>query len=137
MTDDRDAYVKMKAKEKGIPDSEVQKGGNKSAGGKWNAFREMNKVKVGGTPMLAKIPDGVKIVGAPGGIHQGRERDSGKKRSRDDDEEGGNAKREKVDVSHTRHVVGRTKLIDAGAQDFHPQLQGQGCRVRQVYRSGR
>lgn len=99
----------MKAKEKGIPDNEVQKGGNKSVGGKWNAFREMNKVKGGGTPMLAKIPDGVKIVGAPGGIHQGqgRERDNGKKRSRDDDGEEGSSKREKVEVGRAHEPVSR------------------------------
>lgn len=86
----------MKAKEKGIPDSEVQRSKPQTAG-KWNAFREMNKIKSGGSPMLAKIPDGVKVVGTPGGIH--RERDNGRKRNRDDDGEEGNAKREKIDVS--------------------------------------
>lgn len=122
----RDAYVKMKAKEKGIPDSEVQRG-KPAVGGKWNAFREMNKIKSGGSPMLAKIPDGVKVVGTPGGIHQ-RERDNGRKRNRDDDGEEGSSKREKVDARHTS----QPPLIEAdriGAQDFHPQLQGQGCRV--------
>ena len=89
----------MKAKEKGIPDSEVQRG-KPTAGGKWNAFREMNKIKSGGSPMLAKIPDGVKVVGTPGGIHQ-RERDTGRKRTRDEDGEEGSSKREKVDVCPT------------------------------------
>jgi hypothetical protein len=89
----------MKAKEKGIPDSEVQRG-KPTAGGKWNAFREMNKIKSGGSPMLAKIPDGVKVVGTPGGIPQ-RERDNGRKRNRDDDGEEGSSKREKVDVRCT------------------------------------
>jgi lupus La protein len=100
----RDAYVKMKAKEKGIPDSEVQRG-KPTAGGKWNAFREMNKIKSGGSPMLAKIPDGVKVVGTPGGIHQ-RERDNGRKRNRDDDGEEGSSKREKVDVRYTASELG-------------------------------
>jgi hypothetical protein len=114
----------MKAKEKGIPESEVQKGGSKpSQGGKWNAFREMNKIKSGGSPMLAKIPDGVKVVGTPGGIHQ-RERDNGKKRSRDDDGEEGSAKRERVDVSLASYVYWFAADV-TGAQDFHPQLQGR------------
>ena len=130
----RDAYVKMKAKEKGIPDSEVQRG-KPQAGGKWNAFREMNKIKSGGSPMLAKIPDGVKVVGTPGGIHQ-RERDNGRKRNRDDDGEEGSSKREKIDVRCST-IRRRAQLIEAGAQDFHSQLQGQGCRMRQSHWSGR
>lgn len=88
----------MKAKEKGIPDSEIYKGrpDGKSTG-KWNAFKEMNKIKSGGHPMLAKIPDEVKVVGKPTGLHQ-KDRDS-RKRQRDDDEEEGGAKKEKIEVS--------------------------------------
>jgi lupus La protein len=94
----RGAYVEMKAKEKGIPQTEIQRGGGKDkSSAKWNAFREMNKIKSGGAPALAKIPDGVKVVGAPMGGQ--RERDNGKKRSRDDDDEEGASKRERVEVS--------------------------------------
>lgn len=97
---DRGAYVEMKAKEKGIPSGDIQRGGggNKGSTAKWNAFREMNKIKSGGAPALAKIPEGVKVVGTPMGASQ-RERDNGKKRSRDDDGESGDAKRERVEVS--------------------------------------
>lgn len=92
----------MKAKEKGIPDSEIHKGGKSGDSkftGKWNAFKEMNKAKTGGHPMLARIPDDVKVVGKASGLHN--QRDS-KKRQRDgeDDEEDGAAKKEKIEVSH-------------------------------------
>lgn len=90
----------MKAKEKGIPQGDIQRGGKQNSTTKWNAFREMNKIKAGGAPALAKIPDGVKVVGTPMGAGQ-RERDNGKKRSRDEDGESGDAKRERVEVSYT------------------------------------
>ena len=121
----RDAYVKMKAKEKGIPDSEIHKGkaGEKSTG-KWNAFKEMNKIKSGGHPMLAKIPDEVKVVGKPTGLHQ-KDRDS-RKRQRDDDDEEGGAKKEKIEVGTThRFRQGRTfSSLGTGGTKLHLELQG-------------
>lgn len=76
----KDAYVKMKAKEKGIDESEINKGGQARKGaGKFNAFREMARMKAGQAPALAKIPAEVDIVGKPVAF------DGSKKRSREDD----------------------------------------------------
>lgn len=110
----RDAYVKMKAKEKGIPDSEIHKGkSDKQNPGKWNAFKEMNKIKTGGHPMLAKIPDEVKVIGKATSLHQKGER----KRPRDDDEEEGGAKKEKIEVST---VFGGTLVTDSDSEQESP-----------------
>jgi lupus La protein len=82
----KDAYVRMKAKEKGIDESEINKGGQGRKGlNKFNAFREMAKMKHGQAPQLAKIPSGVDVVGKAVAVDSGRER--GVKRGRDDGEE--------------------------------------------------
>ncbi|WWD20221.1 hypothetical protein CI109_104697 [Kwoniella shandongensis] len=87
----KDAYVTMKAKEKGIPEDEIHKGrqGSKSDGPvvkKFNAFREMEKAKKGQLPALAKIPDEVAIVGSrPQG--QTGQRTNDRKRGREEDGE--------------------------------------------------
>jgi lupus La protein len=78
----KDAYVKMKAKEKGIAESEIFKGNQTrkgAAGGKFNAFREMDKMKKGQAPALAKIPAEVEVVGKAVAV-EGR----GQKRDRED-----------------------------------------------------
>lgn len=87
----------MKAKEKGIPDSEIHKGRNSDSKytGKWNAFKEMSKIKSGGSPMLARIPDGVKVVGKAPGF----QKDNRKRQRDDEDGEEGSAKKEKIEVS--------------------------------------
>ncbi|WWC92727.1 uncharacterized protein L201_007686 [Kwoniella dendrophila CBS 6074] len=87
----KDEYVKMKAKEKGIPDSEIHKGGkpdgkNRDAGRKFNAFKEMDKAKKGILPSLAKIGDDVAVVGVRPGFSNGAEKSS-RKRDREDDGE--------------------------------------------------
>lgn len=88
----------MKAKEKGIPDGEIHKGrpNDSKNPGKWNAFKEMGKMKAGGHPALAKIPDEVKVVGKPSAGLHGRDK---RKRQHDDDDEEGAAKKDKVEVS--------------------------------------
>ncbi|WRT69615.1 uncharacterized protein IL334_006604 [Kwoniella shivajii] len=85
----KDEYVKMKAKEKGIPDSEIFKGkhdGGKSrdVGRKFNAFKEMDKAKKGIIPSLAKIGDDVAVVGIRPGFTKGAK--DGRKRERDDED---------------------------------------------------
>jgi lupus La protein len=99
----------MKAKEKGIPEKELrrssepkQKRENGPQGKfdkkdrKFNAFREMDKMKKGFAPDLAKIQDGVAVVGKPvvtayeGLGKRGREDDGekGKKVARTNDVSG-------------------------------------------------
>ena len=138
----RDAYVKMKVKEKGIPESEIHKGktGANQNTGKWNAFKEMNKLKTGGHPMLAKIPDDDKVVGKPSaGLHG---RDTRKRQRDDDDQEASAGKKEKVEVGlHYRRLENLksdcmlTSFV--GDPHVHAQLQGQGPRVRQGHWPGR
>ena len=100
----------MKVKEKGIDPKTIRRQGasdqSKGGGGghnnknseprKFNAFREMAKLQKGSTPNLAKIPDTVAVVGTPltsGGPEKG------KKRGREDDEDGNAAKTAKMEVS--------------------------------------
>ena len=101
----RDAYVKMKAKEKGIDIKENRRGGekfekNQFQDRKFNAFREMSKIKNGETPDLATIPTGTAVVGKPPIVNRNQPaRDH--KRSRDDDgDDRGNAKWAKTEVSN-------------------------------------
>ncbi|WVW87010.1 hypothetical protein I302_109066 [Kwoniella bestiolae CBS 10118] len=87
----KDEYVKMKAKEKGIPDSEIHRGGKTDAkqrdsGRKFNAFKEMDKAKKGISPSLAKIGDDVAVIGIRPGFSKGGEKNP-KKRERDEDGE--------------------------------------------------
>lgn len=102
----KDAYVKMKAKEKGIPESEISHGRqdrNKPA--KFNAFREMERAKKGLPPSLAKIPSGVEIVGEAPSMEN-------RKRSREDDEEGGKGKQQKKNEPVTIEFLGTTLDVD-------------------------
>jgi len=94
----RDAYVNMKAKEKGIDQKTLYRGtpstdtgtpgpsekgfSATSSGQKFNAFREMDKLRKGGVPQLARIPDSVAVVGKPMSGY-----DKSKKRDREEDEE--------------------------------------------------
>lgn len=108
----RDAYVQMKAKEKGIDQSTLHRGkqgelGDKggkpkpdSAPRKFNAFKEMEKAKKGFLPALANIPDDVDIVGKRPEV-KGRkaEQSNGKKRERDDDGEERDGKNARTEVS--------------------------------------
>lgn len=80
----------MKAKEKGIADSEITKGRQSDSkydkSGKFNAFREMAKLEKGQQPSLARIQDGVAVVGKPieqrhGGVKRERTEDGDDKRS--------------------------------------------------------
>lgn len=93
LVESKDAYVKRKCKEKGIPEDEIHKntgGPRGKPARKFNAFREMEKQQKGMKPDLAKIPGSVDIVGkAPeAGSSDG-------KRKREDDGEGNDGKREK------------------------------------------
>lgn len=101
----RESYVTMKAKEKGIDPTSFsrdggEKGGRRNApSGKFNAFKEMDKLKNGQHPDLALIPDGVAVVGKPLASSQpgARSGDKGSKRERDGDEEEKPAKLAKKD----------------------------------------
>lgn len=80
----------MKAKEKGIPESELYKRkDNKSDrhSSKFNAFREMDKIKKGMTPNLAQIKEGTAVVGTPKGVRSDSKSGEGKKRGREEDGE--------------------------------------------------
>lgn len=94
----KDSYVKRKCKEKGIPEDEIHKQGERRGPGakngprKFNAFREMGKVQQGHKADFAKIPEGVEIVGKAPEVAS---TDSGFKRKRDEEGEGNDAKREK------------------------------------------
>lgn len=94
----RDAYVKMKAKEKGIPEGDINRGGQSKSRpeGKFNAFREMEKAKHGQLPSLAKIPDGVAIVGSRPEVKNLKAGEN-KKRSREDDVEEREGKEARTD----------------------------------------
>jgi lupus La protein len=109
----KEDYVTMKAKEKGIPTQELRRGATPSTEGgkdggpsggkfsrdsknkKFNAFREMEKMKRGGVPDLAKISEGVAVVGKPvQEVFEGLG-----KRGRDDDEGKGKKFVKRSDVS--------------------------------------
>lgn len=95
----RDAYVKMKAKEKGIPEGDINRGGQSKSKpeGKFNAFREMERAKHGQLPSLAKIPDGVAIVGSRPEVKNLKAGENKKKRSREDDDEEREGKEARTD----------------------------------------
>lgn len=102
----KDAYVKMKAKEKGIPENEISRGKqDRNKPTKFNAFREMERQKKGLNPSLAKIPNGVEIVGEAPSFE-------GKKRQREDDEEGGKGKQQKKNEPVTIEYLGTTLDVD-------------------------
>ncbi|KAL1406572.1 hypothetical protein Q8F55_008278 [Vanrija albida] len=104
----KDAYVTMKAKEKGIPSSEIQKG----RGGqprKFNAFRELEKLKHGKPVQLASIPDSMDVVGERvSGSRHGNDR----KRPREDGEERSQVKKEKIEEPLTIEYQGVTLECD-------------------------
>ncbi|EIW71598.1 hypothetical protein TREMEDRAFT_37957 [Tremella mesenterica DSM 1558] len=84
----KEAYTKMKAKEKGIPESEIhtnRKQGKSTGGGKFNAFRELEKMKKGESPNLAKIREGTAVVGSP--LVAGADGKGAKKRGREEDDQ--------------------------------------------------
>lgn len=95
----RDQYVNMKVKEKGIDPKTIRKNDKRnsrdprpdnSGAYRFNAFKEMAKLQKGERPNLAAIPDHVAIVGTPMPLpHRGG--DKGKKRTREDDDEEGQA----------------------------------------------
>lgn len=103
--DDREAYVEMKAKEHGVDPKEWKNksGANKfdrkknDQGKKWNAFNEMDKLKHGKLPDMAKIPEGVDIVGKPI-TSSGSQAENKKKRQREDEDEEKSAKQSKPNV---------------------------------------
>ena len=124
----------MKAKEKGIDQKTLHRGntpGTESGRGtagdrsgnrpppKFNAFREMEKLRQGGTPMLATIPDSVAVVGTPlnppgrgQASDKGKSRDQGntlekgKKRDREDGEGERPGKSAKTEVGVLEVVAG-------------------------------
>jgi hypothetical protein len=108
----------MKAKEKGIPESELHKGDSKptakgkqeSRGGKFNAFREMDKQRKGEKPQFAKIPETVAVVGTPVAVKS----DNGRKRDREEDGEGRPAKEARPDVSLSFLIKHYTSSISLG-----------------------
>lgn len=104
----KDAYVRMKAKEKGIDESEIQKGGSGKprVGNKFNAFREMAKANAGGSMQLAKIPATVDVVGTPAT----NTRNSSKRHREDDGEE--RASKIKKDEPLTIEYKGVTLEVD-------------------------
>ncbi|WOO84147.1 La [Vanrija pseudolonga] len=106
----KDAYVTMKAKEKGIPSSEIQRG----KGGqpkKFNAFRELEKIKNGKPAQFANIPDTMEVVGERvTGSSRGNDRND-KKRPREDGEERA-AKKERIEVPLTIEYGGVTLECD-------------------------
>ena len=105
----------MKAKEKGIDQKTLHRGSpstdrstpapsenganstskfSQNSNKKFNAFREMDKLRKGGIPQLAKIPDTVAVIGKPLNFYDERS----KKRERDDDERERPAKAVKPEV---------------------------------------
>jgi hypothetical protein len=108
----REAYVRMKAKEKGIDEKELirgpkdgddassEKGSERSSSTNrnssdsrhgvkgFNAFREMDKLRKGGVPQLAKIDKGVAVVGAPLNGYGGGAHGNDRKRKAEDEGEG-------------------------------------------------
>lgn len=92
----------MKIKEKGLDPSTIQRGNtdanrDKKAGGvarKFNAFREMEKLKHGGHANLAVIPDGLAVVEGSGAAAS-----SGPKRKREDGDDDNDGKKAKVSFS--------------------------------------
>lgn len=109
----REAYVQMKMKEKGIEDTKIYRegegggggGGHQKSGGKWNAFRELEKQAKGHLPDFAKIPDTVEIVGTRPKISNAAHGKGGGKNKRereeDDDEDEKATKAVKQEVSLT------------------------------------
>lgn len=122
LTQPREAYVSMKVKEKGIDQKSINRGTpstdrgtpapgengvingtrkrfQEKSGQKFNAFREMDKMRKGGTPLLAMIPDTVAVVGKPLNFMT---TDKGRKRERTEDGESKPAKAPKTQVSLCR-----------------------------------
>jgi hypothetical protein len=99
----REEYVQMKVKEKGLDPEAIFRGSatstagpNRPASGRFNAFRELEKMKQGVQPQLAKIGDDVTVVGTPLKTEQGQR--VNKKRERDDEDEEGKGKTARSEV---------------------------------------
>ncbi|ORX37808.1 hypothetical protein BD324DRAFT_645356 [Kockovaella imperatae] len=99
----KDAYVQMKAKEKGIDMKSSKRGPDRhqrSVPGKFNAFKEMAKIEAGELPDLAKIAPSTAVIGKPPAVRSTQRdgRDSNKRsRDRDDDGEDKRAKWAKLE----------------------------------------
>ena len=148
LTPHRDAYVTMKAKAKGIDQKNVSRGpasadhgtpapGDKGANGskppfdkaqRFNAFKEMDKLRKGGQPHFAKIPDTVAVIGTPPSF------DREKKRNREADDEERPAKIAKPEVCC---AWSQTALADCDMLDLHFGIQGRQAAVRSLHRAGR
>jgi lupus La protein len=111
----------MKAKEKGIDERSLRRGKDAEPTSTtaedgtsaprpsqpnpkaFNAFREMDKLRKGGVPQLAKIPDTVAVVGKPLNGFMGAKDSRDKKRKADDGDgdDDRDTKKEKKDVGVT------------------------------------
>lgn len=125
VVESKDAYVKRKCKEKGIPEDEIHKAGpgrGPKAPRKFNAFREISKVQQGQKADFAKIPDSVEIVGKAPEV--GASSDGGAKRKRDEEGESNEVKREKKErVPITFEYRGATlELGDSGEIKYPSQV---------------